>query len=98
MIGVIVRLLGTKTGEISPNEPIRFFAIAFEVVSEAIGLSLEEIRAQSADGTTLAEIIETLGGDVESVHLALVEALSELPNAADRDLDQLASQWLGLNP
>jgi hypothetical protein len=97
LVGAMVRLMGTKTGEISPNEPSRFFETAFEVVSEAIGLSPQDIQAQTNDGTTLAEIVEANDGDIEVVHAALVEALNELPNAANLDLEQLASQWLGLD-
>ena len=45
----------------------------------------------------MAEIVEANGGDVEEVRQSLVEVLGELPNAADMDLEQLASQWLGLD-
>ncbi len=97
LVGAMVRLMGTKTGEISPNAPSRLFETAFEVVSQAIGLSPQDIQAQTNDGTTLAEIVEANHGDIEAVHTALVEALTDLPNAANLDLEQLASQWLGLD-
>jgi hypothetical protein len=97
LVGAMVRLMGTKTGEISPNAPSRLFETAFEVVSQATGLSPQDIQAQTNDGTTLAEIVEANDGDIEAVHAALVEALNDLPNAANLDLEQLASQWLGLD-
>jgi hypothetical protein len=50
----------------------------------------------TAEGVTLAEIVESNGGDLEEVRNSLIEALSELPNAADLDNEQLASDWLGL--
>jgi hypothetical protein len=45
---------------------------------------------------TLAEIVETNGGDIEEVRNSLIDVLSELPNAAELDLEELASDWLGL--
>jgi hypothetical protein len=97
LVGAVVRLMGTKTGEISPNEPLRFFETAFEVVSEATGLSPEDIQTQTNDGNTLAEIVEANDGDIEAVYAALVEALNDLPNTANLDIEQLVSQWLGLD-
>lgn len=98
LTAAVIRLLETKTGEVSGNRPVRAFEVVFSVVSEATGLSPEEIRAQTAEGATLAQIVEANGADVEEVRASLIEALSELPNAADLDVEQLASQWLGLEP
>ncbi len=95
LLGAVVRLLGAKTGETAPDGP-RIFDTVFTLVSEATGLSVEDIRAQTAEGSTLAEILEVNGGDVEAVRTALVEALAQQPELADQDLDQLAAQWLGL--
>jgi predicted small secreted protein len=97
LIMMVIRTLQTKTGELSEDRPGRLFDVAYDVVAEATGLSQEEIRAQVAEGLTLAEIVEANGGDVEAVRKSLVEALGELPNAAEMDLEQLASQWLGLD-
>jgi hypothetical protein len=91
----IVVLLQNKTGEAPQQQPGGIFNTVFTIVSEETGLSVEEIQTQTAEGITLAEIIETNGGDVEAVRALLVEALSELPNAGDLDVEQLASEWLG---
>jgi hypothetical protein len=96
MTGAVVRLLGTKTGDLSAEAPVRIFDVVFEVVAEATGLSVEDIRAQTGEGTTLADIVEANGGDLDVVYHALLAALNELPNADDLDPAALASQWLGL--
>lgn len=95
MLGAVVRLLGTRTGEVE-EQPVRQFEVVFDVVAQAIGLSVEEIRSQTAEGTTLAEIVESNGGDLDAVYEALVTALGELPNADELDLEEMATQWLGL--
>jgi hypothetical protein len=94
--GAVVRLLGTKTGEISADRPARIFDTVFSLVSEATGRSVDEIQAQTNEGTTLAEIVAANGGDVEAVRKSLIEALGEQPELADQDFEQLADQWLGL--
>jgi hypothetical protein len=96
LLGAVVRLMGTKTGEISADRPARIFDTVFTLVSEATGLSVEDIQAQTAEGTTLAEIVTANGGDIEAVHTALIEALGAQPELADQDLNLLADQWLGL--
>ena len=97
LITAVIRTLEIKTGEISEVQSIRPFDMVYGVIAEATGLSLEEIRAMTAEGVTLAEIVETHGGDLEEVRSSLIEALSTLPNAAHLDLEQLASEWLGLD-
>jgi len=62
---------------------------------EETGLSVEEIRAQTADGATMAELVEANGSDLEAVRAALIKAINELPNADDLDAEQLAAEWLG---
>lgn len=89
----VVLLLQNKTGQApAPGGP---FEAVFTLVSEQTGLSPEEIRAQMADGATLAEIIKDNGGDVEAVRASLIEAFSQMPNAADLDVEQMAADWLG---
>jgi hypothetical protein len=96
LLGAVVHLLVTKTGEFTDNGPGQIFQTIFSVVSDETGLSLEEIQNQMADGSTLAEVIDANGGDVELVRQALIDALGELPNAAELDLEQMADQWMGL--
>jgi hypothetical protein len=97
LIPAVIRTLEMKTGEVSADQPVRPFDIVYSVIAETTSLSLEEIRAMTTEGMTLAEIVETNAGDLEEVRNLLIEALSELPNAADLDLEQLASEWLGLD-
>ncbi len=97
LITAVIRALEMKTGEFSEDRTARPFDMVYSVVSEATGLSLEEIRTMTSEGMTLAEIVENNGGDLEEVRDSLIKALSEMPNAADMDLEQLASDWLGLD-
>ena len=97
LIMAVILTLELETGDISEDRPIRPFDVVYSVVAEATGLSLEEIQVNTAEGVTLAEIVETSGSDLEEVRNSLIEALRELPNAADWDLEQLASEWLGMD-
>jgi hypothetical protein len=95
LTGMVIRLLAQKTGEDlgfpGGNNPI---TTVLTVISEATGLSVEDIQTQTAGGITLGELVVANGGDVETVHDALVQALGEMPNAAEQDLGQLATEWL----
>jgi len=95
LTGMVIRLLAQKTGEDlgfpGGNNPI---TTVLTVISEATGLSVEDIQTQTAEGITLGELVEANGGDVETVHDALVQALGEMPNTAEQDLGQLATEWL----
>lgn len=95
LIGAVVRALEIKTGKISQGQERGPFSVAYSVVEDATGLSGEEIQAKINDGETLASIIEGAGGDVDEVRSSLTEALGELPNAGDMDIEALVSQWLG---
>jgi len=95
LTGAVIRILQTKTGE--APERVDLFSTVFTIVSEGTGLSTEEIQSQMGEGQTLAEIIENNGGDLGSLRASIVEAFQELPNAADRDIEQLADDWLGFS-
>ncbi len=99
LIGIVVRLLQTKTGEMPAGGPGGLggpsLNAALTAVAEATGLSVEDIRAQMVGGETLTAIIEANGGDVAAVRAALVEALSALPEAAEMDIEQAAARMLG---
>ena len=77
--------------------PGRFFKVVLEVIADASGFTVEEIQIQTQEGTTFAEILESSGADIDAVRESLLQALAELPNAADLDLEQMADQWLGLD-
>ncbi|MEW5985959.1 MAG: hypothetical protein AB1791_04945 [Chloroflexota bacterium] len=98
LTGMVIRLLAEKTGTEIANPGQEMANAVFTAVSEATGLSLEELQAQTAEGTTLAAIIEANGGDVDEARAAVITALEALPNAADMDVEQAADSWLGLAP
>jgi hypothetical protein len=64
------------------------------IISEATGLSIEELQEEAASGATLAEIITAHGGDVEAVKAELIEAMSQMPNADETDIEQRVSDLL----
>jgi hypothetical protein len=59
-----------------------------------IGLPKGEIYIRLNEDPALAKIIEAGGADVETVRAAMIDALSEIPDARELDVDQLASDWL----
>ena len=67
------------------------------IISEATGLDPETLREEAADGATMAEIIAANGGDVEAVKVELIEAMSEMPNADETDVEGRVSDLLN-NP
>lgn len=95
--GFVIRLLQTKTGEASEFPVANPAGIIMSAVSEATGLSNADIRAQMAEGSTLADVITVNGGIVSEVRDNIIEALNALPNAAELDAEQLADDWLNGN-
>lgn len=93
----VIRLMETKTGVSTADQPGRFINVVLEVIADASGLTVEEIQIQTQEGTTFAEILESSGADIDAVRESLLQALAELPNAADLDLERMADQWLGLD-
>jgi hypothetical protein len=67
------------------------------IISEATGLDPQTLQEETASGSTLAEIITANGGDVEAVKAELIEAMSEMPNAQEQDIEQRVSDLLS-NP
>ncbi len=80
-------------GGASDGGPMGFITI----ITEATGLSIEAIQEELASGATMAEIITANGGDVEAVKAKLIEAMSEMPNAGEGDIEQRVSDLLN-NP
>jgi hypothetical protein len=93
LIGAVVRLMQTKTGQ-APAGPGGLFETVFSLVADETGLTVEEIQAAMANGQSLAEIIESNGGDVEAVRAAMIDAFEASPNAEGLDAAQMADQWL----
>jgi hypothetical protein len=94
MVGAVIRLLQTKTGEVVENPRGGIVEAVFTAVSEVIGLPLEDLQTAMADGGSLGSVIEANGGDVTAVREAIIASLNALPNAADLDVEQLADSWL----
>jgi hypothetical protein len=101
MTGAVIRLLEAKTGEAPEGGRGGalggFFGSIFEVVSEETGLTAEEIQAQTAEGVTLAEIIEANGGNLEAVKVALTETFSNFQDLDDQDVEQRVEAILNGN-
>jgi hypothetical protein len=99
LMGLAIRLLAEKTGEVVEMPGAAIGETVYRVVSEATGLSVAELEGQTAEGQTLAEIIEASGGDVEAVQATLATALEELADTPeDMDAAQMAAFWLGIQP
>jgi hypothetical protein len=98
LMGMAIRLLAEKTGVQLNDGRFNVAGTVFNLAAEATGLSVEEIRTQMAEGTTLAEIISANGGDVAQVRAQIIDAFNDLPNSEELDKEQLADQWLnGVN-
>ncbi len=93
LTGAVIRLLETKTG-VASEQPADPFAPMWDVLTEATGLTIEEIQAQTADGKTLAEIIEAGGGDVAAVTTGLIAALQDSPIAQRQDVETYVTNML----
>ncbi len=93
LVGAVVRLLQTKTGEAAPN-PDEVADTVFTAVSQQLGLTPEELQAQLTDGTTLVAVIEANDGDVTAVREAIVTSLNGLENAEALDVEQIVNNWL----
>ena len=86
LVNPLINLLRQKTGEeVAQPQNGTFLGI----VTEATGLSLQEIQAEAADGKTLAEIISENGGDVDIVREELLAFFSQAENA---DTDAVAER------
>jgi hypothetical protein len=92
---IVIQMLANKSGAQLDLPRGNVAPVIFTAAAEAAGLSGEEIRAQMAEGATLAEVITANGGDVVAVRAAIIAALNGLPDAADLDVEQIADDWLG---
>ena len=93
LVGAVIRLLEAKTG-VESEPPADSFAAMWDVLMEATGLTIEEMQTHTADGLTLAELIEANGGDVESVKADMVESLQDSPIAQRQDLQEYVTNLL----
>lgn len=96
MTNAVIRLLEGKTGEAPTGDFARggIFGEAITAVSEATGLSVEDVQAAMGEGKTLADIIEENGGDLEAVQSTLIEAAVALDFLQDQDPAEFVSGLL----
>jgi hypothetical protein len=101
LITPLITLLEIRAGEREAPEPgeggfLRggFMGQVFEVITAETGLTIEEIQAQQAEGSSLAEIIEANGGDVEAVTAALEEAMADFELPEEQSLEELIDNIL----
>ncbi len=98
MVNAVIRLLQTKSGdepELPQNGPQAGVNEAvFTAVSNTLGLTFEDLQAEIAESDSLVAVIEAHGGDVTAVREAIITSLNELPNAAELDIEQIATNWL----
>ncbi len=72
--------------EMTTNRPNQAFGAVpgfLPLISETTGFSVEALQTEMAGGATPAEAITALGGDLDAVRAALIDALSSQPNVSD---------------
>lgn len=97
VFNAVIRLLESKAGIVTAQTVQRLVMDeAVTAVANAANLSNEEVQAAVTAGQTRAQIVTANGGDLIALQAQLVEIFSQLPNAADLDLEQWTADWLGL--
>ncbi len=93
LIGMVVRLLETKTGQAPALAGIPESVLA--AVAALIGTEPADLQTRMADDATLTEIVAESGADPAAVRAAVIAALEALPTVADLDAAAVADRWLG---
>jgi hypothetical protein len=90
---------GEHDGPGRPGHGPRFLGARLEAAAEAIGITADELRTALEDGSTIAEVAEANGVDVQTVIDALVaEATARIEAAvADGSLDAQRADELQAN-
>ncbi|MFK7801030.1 MAG: hypothetical protein AB8G95_05320 [Anaerolineae bacterium] len=93
--GAVVRLLNGKVNgeQAQPQRGGNFNGLANETVAAELGLSVEELLSAAEDGSIQA-VIESNGGDLESIKTALAEALADSAPAQNGNLDGFIENYL----
>jgi len=97
LVGAVIQSLEIRTGEVDETELQERAAARVNplvTISEVTGIEVEALREEMAGGATLAEAISALGGDLETVKMALTEAYGQLPDADEGDIDQFIDDLL----
>ncbi len=94
MTNSVIRLLETKTGDVTMPDGFGPMNSVITAVAEATGLSEDDVRTAAAEGQTFAEIIEANGGDVTAVTAQLIESLQDSPMLQDQDPEEFVTGLL----
>ena len=94
MTNAVIRLLQEKTGQQTMPEGFGVFGSAVTAVSEATGLSEDDVRAAVSEGQSLAQILEASGGDVAAVMAQLAESLTDSPLLQGQDPQEFVTNFL----
>lgn len=94
VVGAVIRLLQTKTGDAPENLRGTVVDAIYTAVAGELGLDVATVRAALAEGLTVTELIETYNGDVTAVRAAVTAGLNKLPNAAELDIEQIVDNWI----
>jgi uncharacterized lipoprotein YehR (DUF1307 family) len=96
--GMVIRLLEEKLG-VESEGAVRGAIMneAFTAVADEAGLSVEALQEQLTGGETMAAVVVAGGGDIDALQVRLGQIFSELPNAAELDLEAATAEWLGLD-
>lgn len=94
LLNAVVRLLQTKTGEAPVNGRGNLFETMYTTVSEATGLSIDDIQTAVSGGQTLAQIVTDNGGDVSAVRETIMTALADMPLPEGQDLGTTVDDML----
>lgn len=93
LLNFVIRLLGQKTGQEFAG-PGNFNQVLLTTLSEALGLTVEELQTQIADGQTPAQLIAANGGDAAAIQGQLVAALGETEMSGEMDAAAFVEAWL----
>jgi len=93
MSNAVIRLLEEKTGQ-APAGNFGLFGSAVTAVSQATGLSEDDVRAGLSEGQTLAQILAANGGDVDAVAAQLAESLADSPQLQGQDAQEAVTNLL----
>lgn len=86
-----------KVPDFEPGDRMETVREALGIARDATGLEQDDLRQALRDGQTFAELITANGGDVSAVEAAIIEALSDLPNADPERLAERVNNLLN-NP
>lgn len=93
LVNALITSLRLKTGDLTQEqlqaEQQQRAALRWlPVISEATGISADDLRAALTGDTTLADAIKAKGGDLAKVQAAMQEALKSNPNLDDKAIQE----------